>query len=663
MSLSGSSIKTFIGKWLPPKIVNPPLSPTTSEFGRLDEDALLLIAHHLVPLPTESCWNATRRAALQHLSALAQSCRFWRDAFSGVCQVVRLEAFALASPCVAPPFSYSHRPNGSVGALFELLLAQAVHALHVAMLRRAAGLMITHCTNPHCSDSVRALRNYDTNAFHIDEHSDFKRVTDDVDLTRYALRGECVQMHVAMSGSSKYGILASQGARGEARGGVLLVAAESATELSATCRRPSRSQPVVRDPVFTYVESAKSRVFSPDSELKKSAAFRPGGWVLCAAVCGDVAVLCQHTNADRSEHAIHLWSVKQPMCPRLSTGPPTLGHALAVWAYERGSSKKGDYLEIYTLVQHHHGVGTRNRLHIRVVRYARATSTWSGSISKELHLGAEYGRGHFWRYPNADEYGRYRGGVSLNGSVQVATESPVTSAALTVTGMITRINPALSTESLYRQSRVLVVDRVFRAGRTGDSFIRTQVITEREWPLENENVTDATLKCDPDAHLSRCGTVLVVLYLKRNEDCLTLELFRRDPELTWILYKRHTHIDLITQGVSRLPPKNGSMVLHHRESLHWGRAHIITSCHVNTKNNQTGTSAFSPCGKFLALLSRGSINVIDVHESICLNRLNVHCIFLRVATEPYAIAWPDGLFIETSSGIWQIGNYKVPAPP
>ena len=126
MASVAHSIETLLAQWLPPKTTNPPLAPTTSAFGILDEDALLLIAHSLVPLPTDPWdWLSARDQALRNLNALVRSCRFWRDAFDGICQSVRLEAIALASPCVPPTIARNDRPNGNVGALFEQLLAQA----------------------------------------------------------------------------------------------------------------------------------------------------------------------------------------------------------------------------------------------------------------------------------------------------------------------------------------------------------------------------------------------------------------------------------------------------------------------------------------------------------------------------------------------------------
>jgi len=660
------SIETLLAQWLPPNTTNPPLAPTTSAFGRLDEDALLLIAHYLVPLPTEPPdWLSARDKALRNLNALVRSCRFWRDAFDGVCQSVRLEAIALVSPCVPPAIARSHRPNGNVGALFEQLLAQAVHGVHLAMLRRAAGLMVTHCTHAHCCDAVRVLRSYPSNALRIDARSDFAKVLKDVRLSRYALQGKCVQMHVAIAGGLKYGIVASQAARGGAPGGALLVAGESASNIPATNRRPSRARPIERDPVFTYVASARSRVFSPDSELKKSATFRPGHHVACAAVCGSVAVLCLDKSDDTYKHAVGLWSVTQPGCPHLSTGPERPGVALAVWAFDCTSHETGDYLAVYTLVQTMHPAGIRNRLHVRVVCYAHATGEWVSASAQELHLGSDNERGHKWDYVDPEHYGRHRGGVSLVGSVQPATESPVTSAALVVGGTITRMAHSQE-DPLAARFRVLVVDQIRTKGKWAAVSIHREVITEKDQPHFNENGHDATSSSrgDPDVHLSRCGTILVVLYGPTVPP--DMDIYWRHPSRGWRIHKRYSKADLITQAVtSRYVFDEHSKVcttVHDRLNLNWSRAHTVTASRTVTKTNQSGTSAFSPCGKYLALLSRESVAVIDVYEAICLSRLNIHLIPFRNSTAPYAIAWPDGLFVETTDGVWHIGTHAVDAP-
>lgn len=664
MASVAHSIETLLAQWLPPKTTNPPLAPTTSAFGLLDQDALLLIAHHLVPLPTEPLdWLSARDSALRNLNALVRSCRFWRDAFDGVCQSVRLEAIALASPCIPPAIARSHRPNGNVGALFEQLLAQAVHGVHMALLRRAAGLMVTHCTHAHCCDAVRALRSYPSNAFRIDARSDFAKVLNDVRLTRHALQGKCVQMHVAITGGLKYGIVASQAARGGAPGGVLLVAGENASDIPATSRWPERSRPVESDPVFTYVESARSRVFSPDSELKKSAPFRPGSWVPCATVCGSVAVLCvDKSSTNAFGHAIGLWSVTRPGCPHLSTSPETPGYALAVWACDSTSREKGDYLEVYTLVKNLYPAGIRNRLFVRVIRYAYATGEWSTAIAQELHLMSDSERGRQWDYADPGNYGRHRGGVSLVGSVQPATESPVTSAALTVGGTVL----CLEKDEHVVSCRVLVVDRAHTDGRFNPTLVRTELITEKTRPHIDEHGNDIIIsrKDDLDVHLSRCGTVLVVLYGLTVPPAL--EIFRRHSSHRWMIHKRYTRVDLITQGVtSRTYAAADSQVrisVHDRFNLNWSRAHTVTASRIIAKTNQSGTSAFSPCGKYLALLSSDGVAVIDVYEAICLYRVNIHRIPFRDNTAPYAIAWPDGLFVETSDGVWHIGTHAVDAP-
>ena len=663
MASVAHSIETLLTQWLPPKTTNPPLAPTTSAFGRLDEDALLLIAHHLVPLPTESaCWLNARDSALRNINALIRSCRFWRDAFDGVCQIVRLEAIALVSPCVPPAIARNHRPNGNVGALFEQLLAQAVHGVHLAMLRRAAGLMVTHCTHAHCHDAVRALRSYSSNAFRIDACSDFTKVLNDVRLTRYALQGKYVQMHVAIASGSKYGLVASQAARGGAPGGALLVAGDSASDIRATNRRPSRTRPVERDPVFTYVESARSRVFSPNSELKKSATFRPGHHVACAAVCGSVAVLCLDKSDHTYKHAIGLWSVTQPGCPYLSTGPETPGYALAIWAFDGTSRETGDYLAVYTLVQTMFPAGMRNRLHVRVVCYAHATGEWVSASAQELHLGSDNGRGNEWDYVDFENYGRHRGGVSLVGSVQPATESPVTSAALAVGGAITRMAHCQE-DRLVAVFRVLVVDQIRTKGRWDSVSIKTELITEKDQPHLNENGHDATSSSrgDPDVHLSRCGTMLVVLYGPTVPP--EMDIYWRHPSLGWRIHRRYSKIDLVTHGMWTCKPTHTvrSGFVHNRLMLDWARAHTVTACRLVTKNNQSGTSAFSPCGKYLALLSNDCVAVIDVYEAIGLSRLNIHFIPFRNNTVPHAIAWPDGLFVETSDGVWHIGTHTVDA--
>ena len=660
------SIETLLAQWLPPETTNPPLAPTTSAFGRLAEDTLLLIAHHLVPLPTgRRDWLSLRDSALRNINALIRSCRFWRDAFDGVCQIVRLEAVALASPCVPPAIVRSHRPSGNVGALFEQLLAQAVHGVHLAMLRRAAGLMVTHCTHAHCCDAVRALRSYSSNAFRIDARSNFTKVLSDVRLTRHALEGKYVQMHVAMTGGLKYGLVASQAARGGAPGGALLVAGESASDIPATNRRPSRTRPIECDPVFTYVECARSRVFSPNSELKKSATFRPAHHVACAAVCGSVAVLCLDKTDDTYKHAVGLWSVTQPGCPHLSTGPETRGVALAIWAFDSTSRETGDYLAVYTLVQTMYPAGIRNRLHVRVVCYAYATGEWVSASAVEVHLGSDHERGHKWDYVDPEHYGRHRGGVSLVGSVQPATESPVTSAALTVGGAITRMPHNYEEGALAARFRVLVVDQIRTKGRWDAVSIKTEVITQRDLPHFNENghqTVTSSSKGDTDVHLSRCGTILVVLYGPTVPP--DMDLYWRHPSLGWRIHRRYAQIDLVTHGMWTCKPTNTVRpgFVHNQSMLNWGRAHMVTACRLVTKNNQSGTSAFSPCGKYLALLSNDCVAVIDVYEAICLSRLNIHFIPFRNNTVPHAIAWPDGLFVETSDGVWHIGTHAVDVP-
>lgn len=668
MASVADSAETLMALWLPPKPTNPILAPTTSAFGKLDEDALLLIARHLVPQPNATDWFVAARQALRDLNALVRSCRFWRDAFDGVCQLVRLEGIAIASSCVLPALPCCNRAGDGVGACFQQLLAQAVHAVHIVMLRRAASLMVTHCTLAHCSDAVRALRSYTSDAFHIDERTDVANLPDKIRLTRYALRGKCVRMHVAISSVWLYGIVASQGARGGAPGGALLVAGEHVSDAERTHRRLSRARPLECDPVFTYVESSQARVFSPNSELKKSAPFRPGAWVSCAAVCGDVAMLCEgepvgSERADRTwhsgVHAISLWSVTEPNCPRLSLSAQTSGVALRIWAFDGTSRDKGDYLEVYTLV-HHEYVNLCDTLDVRVVRYARATREWSATAALALHLDSACSRGLAWNYAEFAYIGRDHPGISLCRSVQPATESPVTSAALTVAGIIEFYD---NTSDLVAQtisrSRALVVDRI-PSEPYEPVCPHSEMLVQADWPIDDNPPYFPVSGNDPDVHLSHCGTVLVVLYPTDGDFGAILDVCRRDPVLGWRRHRRHAKVDTLTNGVVRCAPPIGNHWMNGR-LRHWARAHLITSCQVTEKHQQSGTSAFSPCGKYLALLVNSLVYVIDVHESLWLDQLNLHAIPIKPNTEPYAIAWPDGLFVETSHGVWHIGTYDVAA--
>lgn len=276
-------------------------------------------------------------------------------------------------------------------------------------------------------------------------------------------------------------------------------------------------------------------------------------------------------------------------------------------------------------------------------------------------------RGSVWDYVNPGNYGRHRGGVSLVGCVQPATESPVTSAALTVGGAVTHIPTSHQEDGgLVTTCRVLVVDRVRTDDHFNPSLIRTELVTETSRPHIDEHGNDTTVssKDDLDVHLSRCGTVLVVLYGPTVPP--ELEIFRRHPSLGWRIHKRYSKIDLITQGVTRRTYAAADSpvctTVHDRLNLNWSRAHTVTASRIVTKTNQSGTSAFSPCGKYLALLSRACVAVIDVYEAICLYRVNIHSIPFRDSTVPYAIAWPDGLFVETSDGVWHIGTHAVDAP-
>ena len=636
---------------------------SASAFGTLDVDVLLLIAQFLAPHPGATGWIEKAKAAAVDLNALVRSCHFWRHVLCGAGHSLRLEAFALALGCIPSPL-LPH--GGAAGRCFAQMLVQERHLVHLRVLECAVELMLTHCTLAHCTDALRAMRTYRSSPFIVDTES-ASMATPKHALGRRALQGKRVELHVAATSATfKMGIVASQSARGATPGGVLLA--------SAGLQQHG-------PPVFTYVKSEKARLYTPASELQKGPLFSPPKEVVAATVCGNVAILClAHAEDDHpyefTSHVISLWSLSGHNERPLSESTTHTGVALEVWAVEGESSDRGDYLEIFTLVSTmrpcEHG-GFRKHLAVRSDRYATGAGVWSSVImSDKYHFLASYNAyGTEWRYWNPPNHPK---GVAVFRRALIATASPLASMALCVRGWIQRI-PQLPEDSDAKHVpalvyRIVVVNK-HTPTKTPTRFEsienqRVDVIQSYTAPYEGldllSNTTVSIENRVPHIHLSPCGTILVTTSTRGSTAPDMLSIYRRDPKLGWQRRARHERGNSYST-ISGTPLKPSDRLWRHQLG-DWPRqsnqkAHLIEwayRCQVGGES-RVSASAFSPCGKYLAMLTRQYIFIIDLHGSLCHEKLHVRGIRVSDQTRPVALAWPDGLFLETRHGVWHIGTY------
>jgi len=650
-----------------------PFAASASAFGTLDVDALLLIAQFLAPHPSATGWIEKAKAAAADLNALVRSCHFWRHVLCGVGHSLRLEAFALALGCIPSPLL----PHGdAAGRCFTQMLVQERHLVHLRVLECAVELMLTHCTLAHCTDALRAMRTYRSSPFIVDTESASMAAPKHA-LGRRALEGKRVELHVAATSATfKMGIVASQSARGATPGGVLLASAGLPQDRpNGACLRP----------VFTYVASQKARLYTPASELQKSPLFNPRKEVIAATVCGDVAILCLAHAEDAhsyefTSHVISLWSLSGNNEQPISENTVHMGVALEVWAVEGESSDQGNYLEIFTLVSAvrlcEQG-GFRMHLAVRNDRYAKGPGVWSsvGHSDKYHFLSSSNSYGTEWRYWNPPNHAK---GVSVFRRAMIATASPLASIAFCVRGWIKR-TPQLPEDNDTKNLPVLVYRIIVVSkhppAKTSTLFEsidnqRVDVIQSYTAPYEGLDLLSyTTMRTEnrvPHIHLSPCGTILVTTSTRGSTAPDLLSIYLRDPKLGWQRRARHERGNSYST-ISGTPLKPSDRLWRHqlgdwpRQSNQ--RAHLIEWAYrsqqpgTNYEFPQVGASAFSPCGKYLAMLTKTYIFIIDLHGSLCHEKLHVRGIRVSDQTRPVALAWPDGLFLETRHGVWHIGTY------
>lgn len=632
-------------------------------FGTLDVDVLLLIAQHLAPLPGATGWIEKAKAAAADLNALVRSCHFWRAVLCGAGHALRLEALALAQGCVPSPAL----PRGdAVGRHFAQMLVQERHLVHLRVLECAVELMLTHCTLAHCTDALRAMRTYRSSPFLVDVTS-ASMATPKHALGRRALEGKRVELNVAATSATfKMGIVASQGRRGTAPGGVLLASAGLPQD------RPSNAH---FRPVFTYVASEKARLYTPASELQKGPLFSPRKEVTATSVCGNVAILCLEVEDvgdayGNVHHVISLWSLSGRNEKPIAESVVRDGRAVEVWALEGESNDRGAHLEIFTLI-----VNTilseegnwRDNVSVRTERYARDADVWSVMMGTTIALGSHRTYGKEWRYWGAQS-GPYPKGVSLYDRAKVAFESPVGSIALCVCGWIRKIphfpEDAESSDTPALVYRIVVVGKNPKLNVVGfDSVapLQLDVINVFRAPYEGINLVVNSVVCTesrvPHFHLSPCGTLLVTTSKRNSTAPELISIYRRDPERGWQRLARHERADSYST-ISGTPLKPSDGLWRHQLG-DWPRAINQKAALIDRDPapRRQSESAFSPCGKYLAMLTRQYIFVIDLHSSLCHGQLHVRGIRVSDQTRPVALAWPDGLFVETRHGVWHIGTY------
>lgn len=641
-------------------------STTRSLFGLLDNDVLMTIVRHLLWQPQHRESFHGMHHAAQDLASLLQTCRFWKEAIYTSGHAERLEAAALSTSCI---------PAGTDSAdnrHFRQLLNQVRSNIHVALLETATQLMVTHCALPHCSGAFTALQSYSTSVLSVDAHSARYRGVQHA-LTRRALEGVTIRLAVAQASHVRFGIAAAQGPRGDAAGGVLLASAPT-NDVEA------RS--------FIYVHARKARVFSPISSLQRGVTIAPKVAVHCASVCGDAVVLCHRVGQvgegvplHHAHHAISVWSSEHGTL--LSTSSSRKGAVATIWVALGESTDKGDYLEVYTLV------GTRLRstaqgsdrqiVNVNADRYALATREWSSTQTTPIHLASPRHFGWHWRYYDLGEGHSHAAGVKLWDS-STASESPLGRVALGVSGWM---GPMLSSDPhntvakgryvhCYRY-RVLVVGKRSRVRMSMfDSILPLEVdeIQRYEKPrrhdydiLQTEDCVDAQA---PEAHISRCGNVLVTVPEYDNADAKhAVHIYTCHPERGWVLQARHSHVD-VWRG-KPLPAFSKGLSAFAAEQEHPAIHQFIAHAH-NVEERAWGwtgrwkRSSFSPCGKHLMLLYRFHVLVLDVHESLCNNRLRVRFVLVNGQTRPHAISWVDGLFVQTGHGVQHVGTYPSDSP-
>tara|TARA_Y100000389_G_scaffold53988_1_gene49799 strand:+ start:120 stop:2123 length:2004 start_codon:yes stop_codon:yes gene_type:complete len=644
-------------------------STTESLFRLLDHDVLVAIVRQLLWQPLHPANFRAGHIAARDLAALLQTCRFWRDAVYANGQSERLEAAALASSCIPSAI------NGGEHRYFYQLLCQVRSAIHVTLLDTAIQLMVTHCALPHCSGAFRALQSYSTSVLSVDCKSSRYSAPRHA-LTRRALEGLTIQLAVAHASHARHGIVAAQEPRDGAVGGVLLATSRHG-------QKEARS--------FVYVHARKARVFSPISSLQRGLTIRPKVDVLCAAVCGDAIVLChqvdEHEPVEGSRsHAISVWSSEHGTLT--SSSNARRGTIRDIWVVPSTSTDKGAFLEIYTLVG---SVGTteeghaRAMLNVRVDRYALTTREWSFTQSTPIHLASERHYGEHWKYhswPQMNDGSRC--GIVL-WDHSVATASPLGRVALVVAGWIAPLEHGDASENDQRRYELAYVYRVLMVSKRDrvkmsmfDSILPLEVeemdkyeIKQRDVPdeLHASGVLSTTLSIEdavdrqaPEPHLSPCGTVLVTL----PQHCGSatpadqpVKIFTFHPKRGWVLQSCHRDVDEwhgkpldpFPDGLRAFAAKQEDMDLHE-----WIVDHDIGW------RGQWRRSAFSPCGKYLMLLYIFHILVVDVHESLCNDRLRVRTVLVSGQTRPRAISWVDGLFLQTSHGVQHVGSYPTDSP-
>ncbi len=648
-----------------------------STFGALDVDALLLIAQHLTPLPGATEWIEQAKVAVADLNALVRSCRFWRAVLCGAGHSLRLEAFALAQGCVPSPLLSL---GDGAGRYFAQMLAQERHLVHLRVLGSTAELMLTHCTREHCTDALRAMRTYRSSPFIVDAAS-ASMAKEKHALARRALEGKRVNLSVAATSATfKWGIVASQAARGTAAGGVLLVAEGSDPVHSneGDLVRPSCHS------VFSYVSSERARLYSPASELQKSIHVHPKKRVTAASVRGDVAILCLEEEDvgdaySRAVHLVSLWSLTSHREAQIAESSRRNGRAVEVWATEGVSSDRGAYLEIFTLVvdfpsSTYGSAGWCTGVCVCTDRYARDAGVWAATMSTNIGLGSHHTLDTEWRYFGAHG-GPYEKGVSLCDAVKVASESPLGAVALCVCGWICKIpqfpedaetppKPTLVYRIVVANKNPQMTSTRFNCGALPH---KVHVINVFRAPYEGFDLAVATVASMearvPHVHLSPCGTLLVTTCKRNSTAPEVLTIYRCDPQSGWRRLARHERADSYsTISGTPLKPAVGlwKYEIGHgppacsQKFAHFGWAHPH---YLSSTLRRPCAGVFSPCGKYLALLTRCYIFIFDLHSSLCHGTLHVRGIRVSDQTRPVALAWPDGLFVETNHGVLHIGTY------
>jgi hypothetical protein len=637
-------------------------STTESLFRLLDHDVLVAIVRQLLWQPLHPNFRTSHLAA-KDLASLLQTCRFWRDAIYANGQSERLEAAALASSCIPSAI------DGGEHRYFYQMLRQVRSAIQVTLLDTAIQLMVTHCALPHCSGAFRALQSYSTSVLSVDSKS-IRYSTPHHALTRRALEGLTIQLAVAHASHVRHGIVVAQEPRDGAAGGVLLAT--------------TRSQKEARS--FVYVHARKAQVFSPISSLQRGATITPKVDVLCAAVCGDAIVLCHRVDGHEPaeipmhlrSHAISVWSSGQGTLT--SSSNARRGTVRGIWVVPGTSTDKGAFFEIYTLVG---SVGTteeqhaRTMLNVRVDRYALATREWSFTQSTPIHLASERHYGVHWKYHSWPQmHGDNRCGIHL-WDHSAATTSPLGRVALVVSGWIAPLEHGDASENAQRRYELAYRYRALMVGKRDrvqmsmfDSILPLEVEEMQKFEMKVGNahferlgIEDAVDRQAPEPHLSPCGTVLVTLPQHCGSAAPApqpVSIFTFHPKRGWVLQSCHRHVD--KWHGKPLASFSAGLRAFAAEQEHADLHEFVDVDHDIGWRGQWRRSSFSPCGKYLMLLYRFHILVVDVHESLCNDRLRVRFVLVNGQTRPQAISWVDGLFLQTSHGVQHIGSYPTDSP-